>query len=128
MEMLNQLQNNEPTISPPSPENPTSETKKKDTIKHRSSRIREILTLYNRFWKIIYRTRQFLFTNTLQALGVGLVLGTIYINIGFDKSGIEKRLGLFAFTLTFLLSSTTETLPISPLFNHFQFISWWDFA
>ncbi|KAL2527363.1 ABC transporter G family member 8 [Abeliophyllum distichum] len=112
MEILNQLKKNEPTISPPSPENPTSETKTKDTIKHRSSRIREILTLSNRFWKIIYRTRQLLFTNTLQALGVGLVLGTIYINIGFDKSGIEKRLGLFAFTLTFLLSSTTETLPI----------------
>ena len=29
-----------------------------------------------------------------------------------DKAGIEKRFGLFAFTLTFLLSSTTETLPI----------------
>ncbi|TKY51357.1 ABC transporter G family member 8 [Spatholobus suberectus] len=51
-------------------------------------------------------------TNTAEALLVGLVLGTIYINIGFDKQGIEKRFGLFAFTLTFLLSSTTETLPI----------------
>ncbi|KAF2315536.1 hypothetical protein GH714_040033 [Hevea brasiliensis] len=40
------------------------------------------------------------------------MIGTIYINIGFDKQGIEKRFGLFAFTLTFLLSSTTETLPI----------------
>ncbi|KAK9045522.1 hypothetical protein V6N11_051432 [Hibiscus sabdariffa] len=38
--------------------------------------------------------------------------GTIYINIGYDKEGIEKRFGLFAFTLTFLLSSTTEALPI----------------
>ena len=43
---------------------------------------------------------------------MGLVLGTIYINIGYNKEGIQKRLGLFAFTLTFLLSSTTETLPI----------------
>ncbi|KAK9914352.1 hypothetical protein M0R45_038136 [Rubus argutus] len=81
-------------------------------VRYKSSRIHEILILYNRFWKIIYRTRQLLLTNTLEALLVGLVLGTIYINIGFDKQGIEKRFGLFAFTLTFLLSSTTETLPI----------------
>ncbi|KAL0299601.1 UNVERIFIED_CONTAM: ABC transporter G family member 8 [Sesamum radiatum] len=118
MEILNQLHETEPTSTPslpPSPENSTSslsDTKRKDSVRYRSSRFHEVITLYNRFWKIIYRTKQLLLTNTLQALGVGLVLGTIYINIGFDKSGIEKRLGLFAFTLTFLLSSTTETLPI----------------
>ncbi|KAK6132146.1 hypothetical protein DH2020_034102 [Rehmannia glutinosa] len=118
MEILNQLQENNPisdhpqSLLPSSPENSVSESKSNDSIKYRSSRFHEMITLYNRFWKIIYRTKQLLLTNTLQALGVGLVLGTIYINIGFDKSGIEKRLGLFAFTLTFLLSSTTETLPI----------------
>ncbi|XP_071732624.1 ABC transporter G family member 8-like [Rutidosis leptorrhynchoides] len=85
---------------------------KHDEIRYRSSRFQEIVALYIRFWKIIYRTKQLLLTNTLQALVVGLVLGTIYINIGYDKTGIEKRFGLFAFTLTFLLSSTTETLPI----------------
>lgn len=79
---------------------------------YRSSRLQEVCTLYNRFWKIIYRTRQLLLTNTLEALIVGLVLGTIFINVGYDKQGIENRFGLFAFTLTFLLSSTTETLPI----------------
>lgn len=81
-------------------------------IRYRSTRFHEIVLLYLRFWKIIYRTKQLLLTNTLQALVVGIVLGTIYIKIGFDKTGIEKRFGLFAFTLTFLLSSTTETLPI----------------
>lgn len=81
-------------------------------IKYRSSRLHEILTLHWRFWIIIFRTRQLLLTNTLEAFIVGIVLGTIYINIGTDKAGIEKRFGLFAFTLTFLLSSTTETLPI----------------
>ncbi|KAK6925893.1 ABC transporter family G domain [Dillenia turbinata] len=120
MELLNQLQETKP-ISPPSlPSSPTSSSTispnpvspQTEEIRYKSSRLHEILTLYNRFWKIIYRTRQLLLTNTLEALGVGLVLGTIYINIGFDKQGIEKRLGLFAFTLTFLLSSTTETLPI----------------
>ncbi|CAM8971015.1 unnamed protein product [Rhodiola kirilowii] len=78
----------------------------------RSSRFHEVFLLYKRYWKIVFRTKQLLLTNTLEALVVGLVLGTIYIDIGYDKQGIEKRFGLFAFTLTFLLSSTTETLPI----------------
>lgn len=117
MEILNQLQISKSIITPASPVN-TSIMSSSDSktrggmIRYKSSRVHEIAALYNRFWKIIYRTKQLLLTNTLQALGVGLVLGTIYINIGFDKTGIEKRLGLFAFTLTFLLSSTTETLPI----------------
>ncbi|KAH7557713.1 hypothetical protein JRO89_XS11G0207200 [Xanthoceras sorbifolium] len=97
---------------PPSLINDVNESKVHYNIRYRSSRLQEIFSLYNRFWKIIFRTRQFLLTNTLEALVVGLVLGTIYINIGYDKQGIEKRFGLFAFTLTFLLSSTTETLPI----------------
>ncbi|XP_061361318.1 ABC transporter G family member 4 [Gastrolobium bilobum] len=119
MEILNQLNELKPITPPCLPESPKSSTissfdngTKMREIKYKSSRIHEICTLYSRFWKIIYRTRQLLLTNTAEALLVGLVLGTIYINIGFDKEGIEKRFGLFAFTLTFLLSSTTETLPI----------------
>ncbi|XP_060203748.1 ABC transporter G family member 4 [Lycium barbarum] len=115
MEILNQLNQKKPItpISLPSPpKNPTTSENKTGEVRYRSSRVREIAVLYSRFWKIIYRTKQLLLTNTLQALGVGIVLGTIYINIGFGKAGIEKRFGLFAFTLTFLLSSTTETLPI----------------
>ncbi|KAF2312215.1 hypothetical protein GH714_028562 [Hevea brasiliensis] len=119
MEILNEIQDSKactpPSLPAASPDNnatsPDSDNKARH-ISYRSSRLHEILVLYNRFWMIIYRTRQLLFTNTSEALIVGLVLGTIYINIGFDKQGIEKRFGLFAFTLTFLLSSTTETLPI----------------
>ncbi|CAH8275356.1 unnamed protein product [Arabidopsis lyrata] len=85
---------------------------KQSIVRHKSSRINEISLLSSRFWKIIYRTRQLLLTNFLEALVVGLVLGTIYLNIGTGKEGIKKRFGLFAFTLTFLLSSTTQTLPI----------------
>ncbi|XP_027103665.1 ABC transporter G family member 8 [Coffea arabica] len=113
MEILHQLHKNakpadtDQPMLPPSPSNYNVEV-----VRYRSSRVHEIVVLYQRFWKIIFRTKQLLVTNTFQALGVGLVLGTIYVNIGFDKAGIEKRLGLFAFTLTFLLSSTTETLPI----------------
>ncbi|XP_059434113.1 ABC transporter G family member 4 [Corylus avellana] len=114
MEMLNQLNELKPITPPPSPNISTASPCENEgkRIRYKSSRVHEILTLYNRFWKIVYRTKQLLLTNTLEALVVGLVLGTIYINIGFDKQGIEKRFGLFAFTLTFLLSSTTETLPI----------------
>lgn len=85
---------------------------KQSIVRYKSSRIIEISLLSSRFWKIIYRTRQLLLTNFLEALVVGLVLGTIYLNIGTGKEGIKKRFGLFAFTLTFLLSSTTQTLPI----------------
>ncbi|XP_058096126.1 ABC transporter G family member 8-like [Magnolia sinica] len=115
MEILNQLHEKktsapQPQESPSPPWAPSDDDTKE--IRYTSSRVLEMFTLYNRFWKIIYRTKQLLLTNTLEAFGVGLVLGTIYIHLGLDKQGIEKRLGLFAFTLTFLLSSMTETLPI----------------
>ncbi|XP_023551807.1 ABC transporter G family member 8-like [Cucurbita pepo subsp. pepo] len=114
MEILNQLTPCSTSDSSPVVANDviTGPNYKDNQIKYRSSRLHEILTLHWRFWIIIFRTRQLLLTNTLEALIVGIVLGTIYINIGMDKAGIEKRFGLFAFTLTFLLSSTTETLPI----------------
>lgn len=112
MEVLPQLDLQTPPPAKPSP--PSSPQTEHDPveIRYRSSRVHEVFTLYNRFWKIIYRTRQLLLTNGLEALLVGFFLGTIYINVGLDKQGMDKRLGLFAFTLTFLLSSTTETLPI----------------
>ncbi|XP_041999241.1 ABC transporter G family member 4-like [Salvia splendens] len=113
MEILTDLQPPEqPEQEPEKPLDSTDPLPIEHKTRSGSSRIHEITLLSFRFWKIIYRTKQLLVTNTLQALGVGIVLSTIYINIGLDKSGIEKRLGLFAFTLTFLLSSTTETLPI----------------
>ena len=37
-------------------------------------------------------------------------LGSIFYDLGEDK--VAERVGLFAFLLTFLLSSTTEALPI----------------
>ncbi|GMH29586.1 hypothetical protein Nepgr_031429 [Nepenthes gracilis] len=98
MEILSQLQEFKTTIAPPSPNRSSTANfteEGKTVIGYKSS-----------------RTKQLLLTNALEAIVVGLVLGTIYINIGYDKQGIQKRLGLFAFTLTFLLSSTTETLPI----------------
>lgn len=72
----------------------------------------EIMFLCSRFWKIIYRTKQLFLARTLQALVGGFGLGSVYTKVRKDEGGIAERLGLFAFSLSFLLSSTVEALPI----------------
>ncbi|XP_019197190.1 PREDICTED: ABC transporter G family member 23 [Ipomoea nil] len=72
----------------------------------------EIAVLCSRFWKIIYRTKQLLLARTMQAIVGGLGLGSVYIKMKNDENGVAERLGLFAFSLSFLLSSTVEALPI----------------
>lgn len=75
----------------------------------------EILVLCERFWKIIYRTKQLLLARTMQALVGGFGLGSVYIKVKNNDGGgggVAERLGLFAFSLSFLLSSTVEALPI----------------
>lgn len=75
-------------------------------------RIYEIMVLCSRFWKIIYRTKQLFLARTMQAIVGGLGLGSVYVKLKKDETGIADRLGLFAFSLSFLLSSTVEALPI----------------
>ncbi|XP_047333309.1 ABC transporter G family member 5-like [Impatiens glandulifera] len=77
-----------------------------------NSRIRETIILTHRFSKNIIRTKELFACRTLQMLISGLVLGSIFYNLKQDINGVEERIGLFAFILTFLLSSTTEALPI----------------
>ncbi|KAK4278872.1 hypothetical protein QN277_016653 [Acacia crassicarpa] len=72
----------------------------------------EILFLCSRFWKVIYRTKQLFLARTMQALVGGFGLGSVYIKVRKDEGGVAGRLGLFAFSLSFLLSSTVEALPI----------------
>ncbi|TKY46684.1 ABC transporter G family member 23 [Spatholobus suberectus] len=72
----------------------------------------EILILCSRFWKIIYRTKQLFLARTMQALVGGFGLGSVYVKVRRDEGGVAERLGLFAFSLSFLLSSTVEALPI----------------
>lgn len=76
------------------------------------SRMFEIMVLCVRLWKIIYRTKQLLLARTMQALVGGFGLGSVYVRIRKDEGGVAERLGLFAFSLSFLLSSTVEALPI----------------
>ncbi|XP_030543779.2 ABC transporter G family member 5 [Rhodamnia argentea] len=77
-----------------------------------NSRLREILLLMHRFSKNISRTKELFACRTIQMLVSGLVLGSIFCHLKDDLLGAQERVGLFAFILTFLLSCTTEALPI----------------
>ncbi|XWS10662.1 hypothetical protein CRYUN_Cryun38cG0016400 [Craigia yunnanensis] len=79
-----------------------------------NSRLEEVLILGQRFCSNIFRTKQIFAARVIQALVAGFVFGTIYFNVGNDKGKIalQTQTGFFAFTLTFLLSSTTEGLSI----------------
>ncbi|XP_038901111.1 ABC transporter G family member 23 [Benincasa hispida] len=72
----------------------------------------EIMLLCSRFWKLLYRTKQLFLGRTLQAIVGGIGLGSVYLRVKRDEEGVTERLGLFAFSLSFLLSSTVESLPI----------------
>ncbi|KAJ7948730.1 ABC transporter-like protein [Quillaja saponaria] len=79
-----------------------------------NSHINEILILGQRFCSNVFRTKQLFATRVIQALVAGFVLGTIFLNVGREQGqvALQTRTGFFAFSLTFLLSSTTEGLPI----------------
>ncbi|KAK3012503.1 hypothetical protein RJ639_007989 [Escallonia herrerae] len=83
-------------------------------LSYQNSRLGEISILGKRFFKNIFRTKQLFLTKIIQSLGVGLVLGTIFMNVANDQGhlALQTRIGFFAFSLTFLLSSATEGLPI----------------
>ncbi|XP_057492766.1 ABC transporter G family member 5-like [Actinidia eriantha] len=77
-----------------------------------NSRLGETLILTHRFSKNIFWTKELFACRTLQMLVAGLVLGSIFYDLKDDLAGAEERVGLFAFILTFLLTSTIEALPI----------------
>ncbi|PWZ17785.1 ABC transporter G family member 23 [Zea mays] len=77
------------------------------------SRFTEVATLTVRCWRTMYRTRELFAARAAQAVVGGLGLGSVYFRLSPDSpDGVALRLGLFAFTLSFLLSSTVEALPI----------------
>ncbi|XVF58804.1 hypothetical protein PTKIN_Ptkin07bG0095600 [Pterospermum kingtungense] len=77
-----------------------------------NSRLQETMILTHRFSKNIFRTKELFACRTIQMLISGLVLGSIFHNVKDDLTGAEEKVGLFAFILTFLLSCTTEALPV----------------
>jgi hypothetical protein len=72
----------------------------------------EACVLTRRLARNLFRTPELFAARTLQALVGGLALGSIYMGAGGGADGARKRLGFFAFTLTYLLSSTVEALPV----------------
>lgn len=102
-----------------------SNCRKKDSVNaktatssYANSHVKEVAILGERFARNIFRTKELFTARALQALAVGSILGTVYMDVhnGGDREKSEAvmqtRLGFFAFTLSFLLSSTTEGLPI----------------
>ncbi|WOL20460.1 hypothetical protein Cni_G29265 [Canna indica] len=81
---------------------------KEDRILYANSRCKEILILMSRFFKNASRSRELFATKMIESMVAGLGLGTIFMNV----SDLQTRLGFFAFSLTFLLSSTKEALPL----------------
>ncbi|KAK4264732.1 hypothetical protein QN277_025866 [Acacia crassicarpa] len=77
-----------------------------------NSRLKETMILSHRFFKNIFRSKELFACRTIQMLISGLVLGSIFCNLKDGLEGAEERVGLFAFILSFLLSSTIEALPI----------------
>ncbi|XP_027170114.1 ABC transporter G family member 10-like [Coffea eugenioides] len=83
-------------------------------ISYSNSMFKEILILTQRFSENIFRTKQLFAARTIQALVAGILIGTIFLNAYNNpkRSDVQTQFGFFAFSLTFLLSSTTEALPI----------------
>ncbi|KAF7141492.1 hypothetical protein RHSIM_Rhsim06G0132900 [Rhododendron simsii] len=79
-----------------------------------NSRFVEVFILSQRFYKNVSRTKQLFTARILQSLIAGILLGTVFMNVNNDpkKFKLQTQLGFFAFSLTFLLSPTTEALPI----------------
>ncbi|KAG0578668.1 hypothetical protein KC19_4G040700 [Ceratodon purpureus] len=77
-----------------------------------NSSMTEIMILAHRFTRNVIRTKQLLIARSIQSLGAGCGLGTIYLHMGYGTPGMQKRVGFLAFTLTFLLTSSIEVLPI----------------
>ncbi|VAH06923.1 unnamed protein product [Triticum turgidum subsp. durum] len=76
------------------------------------SRAVEVAALTVRCWRTMYRTQQLFAARAAQAVVGGLGLGSVFFRVRADPDGLALRLGLFAFSLSFLLSSTVEALPI----------------
>ncbi|XP_068651267.1 ABC transporter G family member 10-like [Aristolochia californica] len=79
-----------------------------------NSRCKEVFILGERFCKNVLRTKQLFAARTIQAVVAGFALGTIFMNVGREggRTALQTVIGFFAFSLTFLLSSTTEGLPV----------------
>ncbi|CAO2165540.1 unnamed protein product [Urochloa humidicola] len=68
----------------------------------------ETRILASRFLKTVLRSPQLFTARMAQSVLAGAFLGSIFLG----ATDLQSRLGFFAFNLTYLLSSTTEALPV----------------
>ncbi|XP_051125979.1 ABC transporter G family member 10-like [Andrographis paniculata] len=76
--------------------------------------LKEVVILSQRFSNNILRNKQLFVAKTVWTLLAGIILGTVYV-ASFGNSKImrlQNQVGFFAFTLSFLISSTVEAMPI----------------
>ncbi|CAM6096135.1 unnamed protein product [Calypogeia fissa] len=83
-----------------------------DKISYANNIVLETAVLTERFFKNILRTKELFTARSIQAVFAGVILGTVFLNVDNNRQGVQDRLGFFVFTLSFLLNSTTEALPI----------------
>ncbi|XP_073313840.1 ABC transporter G family member 10-like isoform X1 [Primulina huaijiensis] len=117
VDMIESLQKEENDIKPYEIQQESDRISKNtegNRISYCNSPFEEVLILSQRFSLNIFRTKQLFAARMIQASLVGIMLGTIFINAFSDsvKTKVQNQLGFFAFSLTFLMSSTTEALPI----------------
>ncbi|CAM6049995.1 unnamed protein product [Sphagnum compactum] len=86
--------------------------KSDSSITFANSNAKEVMVLAHRFAINIIRSRQLLIARTVQGIAAGLGIGSIFIKMGYGTRGASERAGFLAFTLTFLLTSSIEALPI----------------
>ncbi|CAM6056081.1 unnamed protein product [Sphagnum tenellum] len=86
--------------------------KSDSSVTFANSSATEVMVLAHRFAINIIRSRQLLIARTVQGIAAGLGLGSIFIKMGYGTRGASERAGFLAFTLTFLLTSSIEALPI----------------
>ncbi|OMP03185.1 ABC transporter-like protein [Corchorus capsularis] len=84
---------------------------KESNLSYANSLFKEVLILGQRFTNNICRTKELFVSKTLQSIIAGIVLGTLFMNAA-SGSELQTQIGLFAFTLTFLVSSSIDGLPI----------------
>lgn len=90
---------------------PTSSSTSSPAVRrsaYANSAAAEVRILSARFVKTVLRTPQLFAARMVQSAVVGVFLGTIFLG----TTDLQSRLGFFAFNLTFVLSSTTEGLPV----------------
>ncbi|KAG6661618.1 hypothetical protein CIPAW_03G187100 [Carya illinoinensis] len=94
--------------------NPNGGYDEEHKICYANNHFKEVLILSQRFSRNILRTKQLFVVRIIQAVLAGFVLGTIFKSARNEPSvsQLKTQIGFLVFSLNFLLSSTTEGLPI----------------